>query len=267
MLAAQALGRQRMIRSPAQPRFARRWPTALLVAAVVEFSPEASAAQRAGGVILGIVLDSVAQTPIGDVEIRLDGVARTRSSAAGEFSIAGISPGVHELTARRLGFAPRSDAVTVQNGSSVRVALRMSPVGTALAPVVVTAAERIRTLRLAAFEERRQYGLGKFLTPEDWKGRNNATLKDVLESGVPAIYVADGKAASRRGGLGSSGSPCFLSLWVDGVRVGTRSRSLDEFPVAHVIAIEVYRGPSETPLQFGGTDASCGALVIWTGPG
>lgn len=36
--------------------------------------------------------------------------------------------------------------------------------------------------------------------------------------------------------------------------------------VRAVAGIEVYRGPSELPAEFGGSVGRCGAIVIWTGP-
>jgi outer membrane receptor for ferrienterochelin and colicin len=31
-----------------------------------------------------------------------------------------------------------------------------------------------------------------------------------------------------------------------------------------ITAIEIYRGPSETPAAFGGADSACGVIVVWT---
>jgi hypothetical protein len=31
-----------------------------------------------------------------------------------------------------------------------------------------------------------------------------------------------------------------------------------------LLAAEIYRHTAEVPLKYGGTDASCGAIVLWT---
>jgi hypothetical protein len=42
--------------------------------------------------------------------------------------------------------------------------------------------------------------------------------------------------------------------------------SMDELVDRYSIsAIEVYRGPAELPVQYGGAESACGVLLIWTG--
>ena len=47
-------------------------------------------------------------------------------------------------------------------------------------------------------------------------------------------------------------------------------RELDDLPPAWVVAIEVYRGGSTSPIQWGSTGRGdrgpqCGTIAIWTG--
>ena len=63
-------------------------------------------------------------------------------------------------------------------------------------------------------------------------------------AGEPVIYL-DGIKVHRPG----TGSPMYV-LW--------EVTSLD------VEAIEVYKGPASVPAEFSGSDAACGAIVIWT---
>ncbi|RMH14199.1 MAG: hypothetical protein D6701_11515, partial [Gemmatimonadetes bacterium] len=54
---------------------------------------------------------------------------------------------------------------------------------------------------------------------------------------------------------------------VNGVKRSTVSLErgdLDLIRPEDIEAIEVYRGASEVPAEFGGSDAGCGAIVIWT---
>ena len=172
-----------------------------------------------------------------------------------EFVLSQLPAGSHVVWARHVGFAPPLDSLQFAGVDTLRVTWRLRALATALTPVVVTATERIRNMRLAQFEDHRAHGMGKYLTPESWKGRDNATLEDVLSNTAPAVTVARHRAFSRHTG-------CEMTMWVDGLRIG--SRGLDEFPVGDIMGVEVYRGAAETPLQYGGTGARCGVLVIWT---
>jgi hypothetical protein len=40
-----------------------------------------------------------------------------------------------------------------------------------------------------------------------------------------------------------------------------------EMPVIGLIAVEIYRTVTETPLEFLRTDNTCGTIVIWTRKG
>lgn len=39
---------------------------------------------------------------------------------------------------------------------------------------------------------------------------------------------------------------------------------IDQFSAVELDAIEVYRGASETPIEFGGRGAGCGTVLLWT---
>ena len=38
-------------------------------------------------------------------------------------------------------------------------------------------------------------------------------------------------------------------------------------PIRDIVALEVYLGPSDIPGEFAGTNAGCGAIVVWTRSG
>ncbi len=59
------------------------------------------------------------------------------------------------------------------------------------------------------------------------------------------------------------------NIYVDGMRVVRDNQafreSIDNFvSPSEIAAMEVYRGPSEVPAEFGGSVGGCGAIVIWT---
>jgi hypothetical protein len=38
----------------------------------------------------------------------------------------------------------------------------------------------------------------------------------------------------------------------------------EDTPIRDVYGIEIYRGPSEVPGEFSGSNAMCGVIVMWT---
>ena len=210
---------------------------------------------------MGIVREAGSGTPIPDVEVILDSGPSTRSAASGEFFIAGIAPGSHVVIVRRIGFTPLLDSIRVAGADTIRSVYRLTESAIALAPVVITAAERLRNRRLADFESRRASGgFGKFLTEDNWKNRPTATLKNILEQDVAGVIVAGNRVGSRH-----AGKMCALTMYINGQRASNYNPPpLDTFFADDLLALEVYRGPAETPLQFSGLGGECGAVVIWT---
>jgi hypothetical protein len=90
------------------------------------------------GAVTGTVNDPTGR-PLADVDIILTGTTkRTRSDAAGRFSIRGITPGAVELLFRKLGFEPFEGPLFVNAGREFSLGVVLNPRGT-LSRVVVTA--------------------------------------------------------------------------------------------------------------------------------
>ncbi len=55
-------------------------------------------------------------------------------------------------------------------------------------------------------------------------------------------------------------------MYLDGARLSSvyTPVNLDDIPVHHIVAMELYRSVAEMPIEFQGPDAGCGVLVIWT---
>ena len=230
----------------------------------------ASASAQGARVLRGVVVDSLSKARVQDVEVFIDGVSRTHSSPTGQFIVPGLTPGEHAIVLRRIGFTPLAATIPARESDTLTFAFRLVATETTLPTVGITAEDRLRALKLSGFDERRAAGLGKFLTADDFRARPNATLRDILDSDVPGIYIEprSGLAASRRGGpvtfaSGRGAGPCYLSVRLDGARID--STGLDKFQVSDIAGIEVYRGASEIPLQYSGTGSNCGVLLIWTG--
>jgi hypothetical protein len=67
--------------------------------------------------------------------------------------------------------------------------------------------------------------------------------------------------------------PCYVSVFFNGTTVYRSGRGTGvgkppdfsrDFNVASLESVEYYRSASEVPPQFGGANADCGALVLWS---
>ena len=59
---------------------------------------------------------------------------------------------------------------------------------------------------------------------------------------------------------GFSNLTCKMSIIVDGFGWG----EWPNIPWSQIAGVEVYKGPATLPAEFAGSNARCGAIVIWT---
>lgn len=159
--------------------------------------------------------------------------------------------------------------------------------------MVVTAESDERpTGIMRGFEERRQLGFGRFITRDMLDEREHDTVSGILRgmAGVrmirrPAdcgggysaatgrgIAAVEFSKATTAGATCGGGTPlpaaCYMSIYVDGVRVwGPGMPDPPDFERMRnnqYQGVEVYRGPAELPIQYQGTGAACGAILLWS---
>jgi hypothetical protein len=134
---------------------------------------------------------------------------------------------------------------------------------------------------MAAFEERRRVGFGKYLDSTDLRKAENRRVPDVLRGlGVRMISFQSGGGPPEQRAVSSGislheGEPCWVSVFLDGVAIykaGSSSmRPPDfsrDFSTRNFMAVEYYRSSATVPIEFGtGRDTDCGVLVLWTRKG
>lgn len=271
-------------------------PRAVLAAVREEGAEVVSIALASGAVagastaaaVRGTVIDSARGVPLAGATVFLAGTEHEATTdSAGGFTLAGVPEGRYAVAFAHprldsLASVPEPVEVAVGAAGEVAVALgiprgaaprvaaapvpRAAPTDTAavrLEGITVTAEAAARVLSVRGFFERKQMGVGTFLTAQDIAARNRARVVDVVTGirGMAATPVGErGRAfANRRHGV-----TCRAPVYLDGILVP--GNMLDRLLPEQIAGIEVYDGP-QTPPRFVPCQTCgpvCGAVVVWT---
>lgn len=237
-------------------------------------------AESGGRTLLtGKVVDASRDAGIPDVVVRIEEAgAASVTDPDGRFRFEDLPPGTYRLSVERLGYTSRAHEVELVAGEALesRIVLSADPVP--IEDIVVDVEARNLALAQAGFYERRDRGLGLFVTREEIERRRPMVTTDVLRS-LPGVRVTQtsrfgstAQAVVLRGGTRTEArgpDGCGPEIWLDQVRL-TREEGggpvpLDRYVVPEEIeALEIYRTPAEVPAQYSTRESSCGVIVVWT---
>jgi hypothetical protein len=207
--------------------------------------------------VVGVVRDS-AGVPIPNAEILVLG-RRAYSDSVGRFYLSIPGADTMTISVRRLGFEGVSFAVSAKDIADNSLDVVLRKVAAELAVVEVTGMEDRAKTPLRGYDERRNKGLGTFVTREEIEKRNTRLITDVLRQsrGVVVKKGAISFAAYQN-------KSCSPMLWLDGQ--AAPGLSLDAISATDVEGIELYQSISSTPSEFrrGNVQTECGTIVIWT---
>jgi hypothetical protein len=145
-----------------------------------------------------------------------------------------------------------------------RLAAVLDERATVLKAIEVTAR---KGSNLPGFESRRKMGMGTYLTETDIKERQPIAFTDIFR-GLPGVQVMwDGSEyLIQMSRASNTGMQCPVQWYIDGAPFMASGSDMDAvLQPDQIVGIEVYKGPSETPPQFQGTDGgNCGTIVVWT---
>lgn len=221
--------------------------------------------QAQSAIIRGIVSDP-GGSPIRNASIVVSShTATVGTDENGEFTVSGLGPlqGEIEILVKRLGYAPAKLRVgTAAILDWIRVTL--TPYPTPLPLVHVR--ERATFLRpgLAEFQERRDRGIGKHLTREQFLVGGASSPTDALRR-TPGVRVVNGPSGRGIRFQSAAGvRDCMPLVWLDGQAVP--GMEVDQIAIGDIEAMELYSGPSSIPMEFSPPSSmtSCGAVVVWT---
>jgi hypothetical protein len=226
---------------------------------------------REPGRLLGRVVDRGTGRAIPGAEIVLVGTPYASIARNdGRFAVGDVPSGQYVLQTRMLGYAPRTDTVTVPPGLAVEadVALATQPIQ--LEPLNITV--HSRWLDSNGFFERRASGLaGTFYTRKDIEIKKPALFTDLLRDipGVTMVSDEVGKMSVRFRRTTTLVGPvaideayrgCTPGVFYDGIPLNAGFDRMHNIPIPFIDGIEVYVGAA-TPIQY---KNPCGVILIWT---
>ncbi len=239
----------------------------------------------AQAVLKGRIRAAQSQAPLAMVEVLIENLKlREWTNDSGDFRIAGIPIGSHQLRVRRVGFEGAVATLTVESSDSLYIDLSLNAWIPELEPIYVRAPKRSRVL--TEIEERKRTGFGRFLLPEDLRDNEHRQLADLVRQlGVEVLVEPVGNKAfaigNRTPTIANPSSKCTMTLYVNDIR--TQDPDLNRYQVSSLDAVEVYRRGSETPVRYTVTTppapdpnarpgsnvppeipgAACGVILLW----
>ena len=242
-------------------------------------------AAQSTGTVRGHVSEVGTNRPLADVQVTVTGTTLgSVTNAAGDFVIAGVSSGTHEISARRLGFTRQARQVTVVAGSDVRAEFTLTQSASQLEALVVTGTA-------GAVEKRTVGNAITQLNVEDVASKTNVkNVTEILQARSPGVQINAGSGTvgtaadiTIRGA--SSFSVTRPVVYIDGVRMSTAgignfdpsgqglaansggqtANALGLVNPQDIESIEVIKGPAASTLY--GADAAGGVIQIITKKG
>ena len=231
-------------------------------AVVKRIAPRSRAAVIPVGSVTGRVTDARSGAGIAGAQVIVE---QTRISATtddgGRYRLANVPAGTHRLTARRIGYAPKSASVTVTDDGEATADIALELSTSMLGEVVVTGS--IVPTEVKALPTPVTVVNAKAIEAQHING-----FEEIIRLAVPGAVVWDQPSSSFpfldmsvRGasGIGSVAAKA-PKIYIDGVEVTVRHLApVDPQSIDH---IEMIRGPQAAAIY--GSDAMGGVIQIFT---
>ena len=223
--------------------------------------PSAMQQSTARGVIIGTVSERGSLQPIAQALVVVSGTDRlVTTNASGQFRIANLAPGTHELQVTALSYqSVSSEPVAVALDSETRVTITMESQPLVVERLVVTATKTARSSDEVS-------ALITVVEREEIDARGDFELVDALESAPGLMHTAQANAfeSIELRGMPRQGNEFETTLLLIYGVPQTDSRNsarVINLPIDHADAIEVVNGPNSALY---GRTAIGGAVNIIT---
>jgi len=244
-------------------------PVALALPGAAAAQARDARSQATDPAVLGVVVDRETRQAIEGVAVTMhpasDGVDTLAplppdlTDADGRFGFTGLDDGLYRIVLVRIGYRTVVDSVSFRADMGLRVEVEMARHALELDPVLVVTEARSRDLQANGFYERRERGIGRFVSRGETVLRDAFLASDVFRY-MPGVRMSSTGRPGNRGVVLLRGG-CVADVYLDGVRT-LRPFELDALVrPGDLEAIEIYHG-SEVPARFAST--GCGAVVLWT---
>ena len=209
----------------------------------------------------GRVVDSELEKPIPGALVRVNKEGQVlRTDSLGQFVRPGLTGRSAEVTIRAIGFDSATFEVPMRDSGTVTGVFPLEFNGFDLPPIEIQARADALMPRYTDFERRRQRKMGAYLRWDEIKKQGYSTVGEALRR-VKGVRIQCNQAEFECGAVMVGTPQCNPTWYIDGVEVHSFNENT---PIHDVYGIEVYRGPGEIPAEFGGSNAACGVIVVWT---
>ena len=212
---------------------------------------------------LGGVVSDPQGKPKSDVRVIVLGTGQqVTTNDAGAFRFDSLPVGSWTVEARAIGTTPVRATVQLAPDSLTRSSLIFAAWKPTLDRVVVYGKPPMEQRFMDDFLERRDRGLGTFLTQAEIAERNIQQLSHLLYT-IPSVRVRQNPRAGRSPMIEGPGG-CKAEVFVNGARVADGDTDVDALVRPYdILAIEVHDQVNGVPAQFGATN-QCLVVGIWT---
>jgi Carboxypeptidase regulatory-like domain/TonB-dependent Receptor Plug Domain len=212
--------------------------------------------------IRGIVILAETRKPVVGAAVSLEGTqVQVATDKKGKFKFPKVAAGEYLIRAEIEGYPAATSTIQLALGERVEVEFLVGAEveGQVLPEIEVTAADN-RISPVETFNRRATEGNGRYIKRAEIERRRPASLMDLLRS-VPGVRVVCPRS-QHVCALRLRRATCGPAYFMDGMP--TDPSVLYLTMPSDVEGVEIYSGPSETPIELEGMRSGCGAIAIWT---
>lgn len=211
--------------------------------------------------VKGVVLRADSRAPVPGAKLYLEGTEHVVvSDKNGKFKFPKVAAGEYLIRAEIEGQPPATSLVRLLPKDRMEMEFQVGVSEAQLLPEINVDAEDGRVSPITAFNRRALEGNGRYITREMIERRRPPNLQDLLKT-IPGVKVMCPRS-SHRCVIRLRRASCDPGYFMDGIPVDPSVLYLTV--PSDVEGIEVYSGPSETPIELEGSRSGCGVIAIWT---